>query len=469
MRFLVSFFRIAVFSFLSAVFSSRAEGFSLKFLILLLSFALVSGCKTDEEDPRSSGSSYFPSWADIAPANSITHPYYSSLSETENGAALADAMKALQPGDGLAIQSGTYSINMYYDLTISGTSSAPIRIEAEDGVVITRPDANQNIVNIGASGQVSYLCIRGIEFTGGCIGVRFYNCNNVWLDECNIHDTGDAGLGATVADTGFMYITRNEISYTGGQGEGMLFGANEGTVIMSRSVIALNHVHHTNGTVTQGDGIELKQGSWGNLIAENLVHDCSYPCIVVYGTYGEQQNIIEKNICYNSGTDTMHVVGEAIVRNNLIMNGTNSAFLSSDLQGTTTNLQVIHNTIINQGRAANFTSWDSRENLVLANNVIYSQSGESIRFSTVVTGVAVEGNVVAGSISGISEGYIITSSTADPLADFTDVQWDASAINAMPMEGSSIIGAGSSSYAVEDDITGSERSGSLESGCYDRK
>jgi hypothetical protein len=439
--------------------------------MLLFLVATIFGCKKNDNNSEPlQVSDYFPSWAAISPTNSITHSYNSSLSEIENGAALADAMQSLQPGDELKIESGTYSINSYFDLKVSGTESAPIWIIAEDGVVITRPDANQNLLNIGASGPVSYLCTRGIEFTGGSAGVRFYNCSNIWLDQCHIHHTQEAGLTTNTENTSFMYITQNEIDNTGGTGEGMYLGANYGAVIMSQSVIALNHVHHTNGAgVTQGDGIELKQGSWGNLIADNLVHDCNYPCILVYGTDGKQQNIIEKNICYNSGDNTMQVQGEAIVRNNLIMSGNGSAFSSSNHQGTTTNLQVIHNTIINSGRATNLSSWDSRENMVLANNVIYSQNAESIRFPGGAANVVVEGNVVAGNVFGVSEGYTETSNTANPLADFTDVLWNATTRNALPVEGSVIIDAGSSNYAVDDDITGEKRSGTLESGCYDRK
>jgi hypothetical protein len=84
-------------------------------------------------------------------------------------------------------------------------------------------------------------------------------------------------------------------------------------------VIAQNHVYDTGGE--QGDGIELKQGSWGNLIAENFVHDTHYPCILVYGTAGKPFNVVERNLCYGSGDAVLQVQGEAIVRNNVLANG----------------------------------------------------------------------------------------------------------------------------------------------------
>ena len=106
---------------------------------------------------------------------------------------------------------------------------------------------------------------------------------------------------------------------TGGTGEGFYIGGNDGVPIASRCVLALNHVHDTGGF--QGDGIEVKQGSWGNWIVENTVHDTPYPCILVYGTGGRARNVIERNVCWNSGDNVMQVQGEALVRNNALFDG----------------------------------------------------------------------------------------------------------------------------------------------------
>jgi hypothetical protein len=122
----------------------------------------------------------------------------------------------------------------------------------------------------------------------------------------------------TAPNTSRLFLTRNHLHHGGGHGEGMYLGANEGEFIMSESVIALNHIHDCKGE-SQGDGIEVKQGSWGNLIAENDVHDTQYPCITVYGTAGKPVNIIERNLCRRSADSTMQVQGEAIVRNNVLI------------------------------------------------------------------------------------------------------------------------------------------------------
>ena len=390
------------------------------------------------------GAQYDPPWGGIPPTTTITFPYNGGQTSAQNGSALLAAMSGLTSGQKLVIGAGTYSIGGYFDLLCSGTGAAPITIEAASGatVVIVQTNSGENIMNVGAGGPVRYLTIRGIEWTGGSEGVRFYDCANVWFDRNHVHDMLDAAVTTNTHNTDHLYLTRNDIHHTGGSGEGMYLGANAGAVIMHDSVIALNHVHDTNGpTVVQGDGIELKQGSWGNLIAENLVHDCGYPCILVDGTAGQPQNVVERNTCYNSGDNVMQIQGECIVRNNLAMNGAGSAFSSQVHQGNPTNLQVLHNTFINSGRAASINTAAGTTGMVFANNVCYSQSSQSIQLGGSSAPWTFAGNVVAGSVLGVPGGFIPTANIATPLADFTSVAWNATLRNALPVAGCTIIGA----------------------------
>ena len=213
---------------------------------------------------------YVPTWAGVAPKRVIKH------SATQNDA-LAKAVAALQPGDQLVIAAGTYSVERMWDVGLSGTAEAPIWIVAEEGaqVILTRPDDKQNVLNVGQGTPVHHLCLRGVEITGGSHGLRLGQCSEVWIDQCHIHHTGAVCLSANSANTRRLFLTRNHNHHGGGHGEGMYLGANHGEFIMSESVIALNHIHDCKGE--QGDGIEVKQGSWGNLIAENDIHDTQYP------------------------------------------------------------------------------------------------------------------------------------------------------------------------------------------------
>ena len=370
---------------------------------------------------------YDPPWALIQPKRIIKVIALPNASDQQNGDSLLEAIEGLVPGDRLEIGTGTYSVSRLWDFSVSGTAAAPIWVVADRdaNVSITRPDARQNILNVGQGKPVGYLCLRGLEFTGGSHGIRLGQCRNVWIDQCHIHHTQEVCLSANSADTHQLYLTRNTIHDGNGTAEGMYLGGNNGGVIMSESVIALNHVYNCRGS--QGDGIEVKQGSWGNLIAENRVHDCNYPCITVYGTGGKQQNVIERNVCYRSLDSVMQVQGEAIVRNNLLMDGRNAAFASTDHQGKTVNLQVIHNTLVNTTHAFRGGSWNARRNMVLANNVIYSREQNALHFANGYEGVTIAGNVILG--DGPKPGCTLGRG----LQDFKQLTWNADDRDATPV------------------------------------
>ena len=420
-----------------------------------------------EPAPWETGS-YDPSWKNIAPTTTISFTYNGGQTPLQNGAALAAAILALQPGQRLEIGNGTYSINLWFDIVLQGTSAAPIWIVAAAGAtpVLTRPDAAQNVVNIGSGGLTRYLCLRGLTITGGSDLLKLYQVSNVWIDGCTLHDGGGVGIAANSADTDHLHITRNTIhrpnSGTAATGECMYLGANHSLHRMTRSVVALNHCFDTSGA-SQGDGIEVKQGSHTNWIAENHVHDTNYPCLLVYGTDGLGINLVERNDLHDSGDNTLQVHGEAVVRNNLIMDGA-TGFASTDHQGSTVNLTFVHNTIVNVGRGANLSSWNGRAGMVFANNAVYSQTSESIRFPSGSSGVTLAGNVVLGGVVGASGGY--TAGTG--LTDFTDVTWDATHRNAQPSAASPLIGAGAAAHAVEEDYTGAARTLPVDAGAYEK-
>jgi hypothetical protein len=413
---------------------------TMKRTLLLTAVLLSNAVSLYAADAR-----YSPAWADIAPQRVIKH-------SGPDGDSLVKAVAALQPGDQLVIAAGTYSVDRLWDIGVSGTAEAPIWIVAEEGaqVIFTRPDDKQNVLNIGQGGEVSYLCLRGVEITGGSHGLRLGRCREVWIDRCHIHHTGQVCLSANSADTSRLFLTRNHLHHGGGHGEGMYLGANHGEFLISESVIALNHIHDCRGS--QGDGIEVKQGSWGNLIAENHVHDTQYPCITVYGTAGKSVNVIERNLCYRSDDSTMQVQGEAIVRNNVLIGAKGAGFASTDHQGKSLNLQVIHNTIINTGDAFKGGSWNAREGMVLANNVLYSRDGNALNFPNGREGVTITGNVIVG--HGPKEG----TSPGRGLEDFVGLGWDGEKHDATPTVEAPLDRA-DAKFLLETDFSGSKRTG----------
>ncbi len=410
---------------------------------------------------------FTPSWA-AAPARCLIDLVQDPRrSPADRGAELAARLVGLQPGDELRLHGGTYLLPGLVTLEAHGKEGAPVRITAQPGerVVLTRADASQNVLNLGSLDGVpsAYIVLSGLEFTGGSQGLRLLGCHHVWIDRCHIHHTGAAGLTANSRNTSALVITRNEIDHTAGTGEGMYLGANHGAFITSGALVALNHVHHTGGS--QGDGIELKQGSWGNRIVANHVHHTPYPCILVYGTDGRANNVIERNVCHDSGDNVLQVQGEALVANNLLMRGV-TGLHSHDHQGRTTGLRVLHNTIINAGPATDLASWNDRPGMVFANNAVYSLSGPSLSFPGGCTGVTLAGNVVFGPVVGVS--------STDPglvagrgLSDFVRAAWRSGDVDATPAPGSALRAAGAAAYTVKDDLRGTSRTPPSDAGCLD--
>lgn len=412
--------------------------------------------------------SFDPPWGGLTPRRAIPFPYDPQRTTQQNGAALAAAIKVLQPGDRLNIGAGLYTLTAKFDVSLEGTLAAPIWIACADPKnppVLTRPDNRQNAMNVGEAGKARYLCFTGLVITGGDDLIKLHDCENVWIDRCHLHDGDGVGIAANSRNTSHLYLTRNVIERPGKSwdtGEGMYLGANYGKVAMSHSIVALNHVSQTQVS-TQGDGIEVKQGSHHNWIAHNVVHDTRYPCILVYGTGGNGENVVEGNVCWNCLDNTLQVQGEALVRNNLILNAAGAGFQSHDHQGTSTRLVVVHNTMVTPGRGANLSSWNNRTGMVFANNAVYSQTRESIRFPNGSTGVTLAGNVVVGAVVGAGGGWV----KGVGLPDFVDLTWDASRRDATPALNSALRSRGAPAWRVNRDLSGAVRLPPVDAGAVD--
>ena len=99
----------------------------------------------------------------------------------------------------------------------------------------------------------------------------------------------------------------------------------------------------------------------------------------------------------------MQIQGEALVRQNLIVDGAYYGFHSHDHQGATRRLVVERNTIVTKDDATDLFSWAAREGMAFRSNVVYSESGASLRFPLGSDGVSVSGNVVAGRTLNVPE------------------------------------------------------------------
>jgi len=372
-----------------------------------------------------------------------------------------EAASNLSPGDELILRGGTYFFDENVSVTANGTPEQSITIRAKDGEqpIIEQATSNHNVIEISNS---SHLIVRGIEFTGGSHGIRLQNSDFITIEDCEIHKTGDVAISANSGGTyEGLIIRRNHIHDTSGTGEGMYLGCNNDGCRVANSLIEGNYIHHTNGpSVSQGDGIELKEGSYGNVIRNNVIHDTNYPGILVYSVVGNgAANVIEGNVIWNVLDNTVQIAADAIFRNNIVLG---NLAMQSHQAGSPSNIEVVHNTIITSG-----TGIDVRNvtgSVLLANNAIYAQ-GTAIRLNSGdLNQVQLFGNVGTGGLSGGDSGYIEGNGVGIDMIDGNFI--GAPPIDPFPAPGSSLIGAGDPDYATEEDFNGNPRNGVADAGAY---
>lgn len=378
--------------------------------------------------------------------------------EVAAGEDVEAAISMLQPGDTLELGGGMYVVTDRFSISLAGTEAAPITIRAKDGEFphIHRPDANQNLVDID---NAEWVIIDGIEWSGGSAGIRISGARNLTISNCEIHSTNDVALRANDGGVTYenLHIVGNEIHDTNNTGEGMYLGCNEDGCRIANSVIERNWVHHTNGpTVNQGDGIEIKEGSYGNVVRDNVIHDTNYPCILTYSTVGNgEPNVIEGNAMWNCGDHAIQSAADSVIRNNIIVGaGASGISLQPHQSGAPANVQVVHNTIVVPGgRALNVSG--AVGPVTLANNAVYSQAGPAIQLGGDTSQVTLVANIGFGGLSGGDAGY----ADGDIVADFVAAHMDGGVPNDVFPAMGNLVDAGDPTYATDVDFNGLPRSG----------
>ncbi len=387
---------------------------------------------------------------------------------------------SLQPGDRLVLRSGTYSQVCRRRISDRhGTAEHPIVITSAPGetAVLTRPEGPghqyaQNDLEVGDS---SYLVIRGLELRGGSTGLRFVGTNrNIVLEDNEIHDLANNAIAMNSGDTEGFIIRRNHIHHTGllarsagtTEGEGMYVGCHDGDCIASNHLIEGNYIHHLRGTSAGGnDGIEIKVGSYGIVVRNNVIHHTDigtrYPCIFVYGG-GAARNVVEGNAMWNCG-EAIQVVSDATIRNNII-SGSDVGVTSAPHERVKEmkNVAIVNNTIYGH-RECLHLRWETARDMVLANNAVYCPEAKALEAtgldgpSTAIRSNFMQGGLGGGVIDGVRfvAGGPAESAFRGPAAlDF----W--------PRVNSPLMGRAAGRFVPEMDFNGSRRVQPYDVGAY---
>jgi hypothetical protein len=224
-------------------------------------------------------------------------------------------------------------------------------------------------------------------------------------------------------------------------------------------VIEFNWCHDTLAA-GQGDGIELKTGSYDNTIRHNVIHDVHYPGITVYGTRGRGTNEVYGNVVWNSGDNGIQTVGDAFVHDNLVFASAGNGIASKPSQGEVPNhLRIVHNTVVGAGDAClRGNEWAATTDVVVANNALFCAGASAIKLPQGKGDVVFLANAVAG-----ADDAGVGSFAADLARDLND----AAALDAWPASGSALIAAADVGWATIDDFDGRRRTGAPDVGAYE--
>lgn len=387
----------------------------------------------------------------------------------------------LKAGDTLILKGGLYSQSCRRLLTgLQGTAAQPITIRAADGEhpILAHPETNgpgnydQNNLEIENS---RYLIISGIDFQGGDEGLVFLGSANavITLEHNRVHDTGGAALALNRGDTRDFVIRFNEIDHTGRAtsyaptGEGLYVGCNNAACVAQGHVIDNNHIHDLRATSDGGnDGIEVKAGSGGNQITNNVIHDTvdgtRFPCIFVYGG-GAAPNIVAGNVLWHCG-QAIQVAADADIYNNLILNSDEGIYARTYAQvPQVRNVRIFHNSVYGHSDDCLQIRWNGAAGtLWLANNAFYCEGGVAVNGDALGT-ASVAANVISGSVGGVAVDAVRFIQGGSSTATFAA----PGALDFWPRPGSPLLGRAVGAYSLSLDFNGSLRQAPYDVGAYE--
>jgi len=374
------------------------------------------------------------------------------------------ALDGLRAGDEVVLADGEYTLPDRFSFSAIGTPGRPIVIRAGEGARphFHRPNAQQNIWDIE---EARHVVIRGLRFSGGSAGLRIMRASHLTIEDCEIFETGDVAL--RMNDAGETYesvrVLRNHIHDTHGTGEGMYLGCNDDACRLADGLIAGNWVHHTNAPdVRQGDGIELKDGSYGTVIRDNVVHDTKFPCILGYSTSGNgAANTVERNVMWGCGDHALQWEADATIANNIVLGAAGAALATQPHQENgPSKLRILHNTLINDGDA--LTIRNPSGEVTVANNALYA-TGRALYVNANASRVLVVANAGQGVVRGVETDLL----EGDIANDFRSASFSGELPqDVFPVPGRALAAAGAAAYLVPEDFNGTDRAGIADLGAY---
>lgn len=405
----------------------------------------------------------------------LTSSLLASTFNVANVNELRQAFADAGAGDEIVLADGTYAYSQNLKLqNKSGSSSSRLIIRPADGAhpVLNQTSNSNNVWEIENS---SYVTVRGIELMGGSLGLRLKNSNFITVEDCIVHDVPGTAITANYPGETYegLRFSRNEVYNTHDTAEAFYLGCHTGNCVVHDSIIENNYIHDiVDAEPGYGSAIQIKNGSYNNIVRDNVIHDVAGPCLLLYGIssdpacYGETRdsscdkgrNVLERNFCWGSGDNGIQITADVTVRNNVVLrSGSVGIRAQQGPAGNPGRIDLVNNTVI--GATTSVLRIDNPTAPVnVSNNALYGDQILSGSTSS-ASQISWSHNIGAGTNAGL---VATTGVIAD---DFVSVTL-TSGLNVYPKAGSHLIGAGDAAAQPADDFNTSTRTGSADVGAY---
>ena len=417
--------------------------------------------------------------------------------------------EGLQPGDQVILADGMYvtADDKMLNIAHVGTAAQPIVIRAADGEtpVITRntygafndyyQNLQHNVINMRGA---QYVTLRGLQITGGNWAIRIGSktdmvyinpahpmgnilrpAKNITVEYCDIHHVHNTAISANFPGDLYedLVFRHNEISYTARYGESFYLGnyddATSTIFAVARNCVIENNYLHDQVWVGSwyqdpavsyhGTGVQFKDGSYNNIIRDNVIHYTKYPAILVSGatptpfsagdTIGP--NLIERNVIWEISKAPSDITGQGIqcaadvtLRNNIIY-APQPLRIQTHQLSTPHAIQVINNTLVSTGSDTLIIANTPIGAILIANNALYRGPNRT--------------DVITGGGSGSSW---VTKVANVAIPDLTAALVNPAGLDFFPTAGSPLRNAASATYQSFDDFNKMVRNSDLTAGAY---
>jgi parallel beta-helix repeat protein len=326
-------------------------------------------------------------------------------------ATIQKAASTAQAGDTVYVGAGSYSEKITF--ANSGTSDALITFIGVGSVTIQEP-ANTTVwsgtLNLNTK---SYIRIQNFSIQNAYwFGIYVEACDHIYVENNKTYNTGASGI--SVWHSSYIYAGYNTVqkacyqSLSTGSQECITFSG------VSNFEIHHNEVFESGGSTNGGEGINTKENCAYGKVYNNLVHD-----LIRLGIYADcwDKDLHDVQIYNNRvfkcsdgivvSSENGGTASEIDIYNNLTYINDNFGIIISnyDVDGPRKNINIMNNTVYNNGFGDNNTAWGGGiiiysknvSNISIFNNIVALNDAMQISDTTgVVYAATINENLIYG-------------------------------------------------------------------------